>query len=70
MGFINIFCYVYCNVVVSLMRNMIPSRINYYTTCCDCYFSNFSRSDTKTFVYDVSKELSVFVGLIITKYYG
>ena len=55
------------NVVISMMRNIIPSRIRIIVElvvvaalviCVDQIL--------KAYVYDVSKSLSVFVGLIIT----
>ena len=55
------------NVVVSLMRNMIPSRIriiNQLVVIATLVI--LVDQILKAFVYDVSKELSVFVGLIIT----
>jgi len=56
-----------CNVVISLLRNTIPSRVRFIVqlvvaagmvTVVDMIL--------KAFAYDVSKQLSVFVGLIIT----
>ncbi len=55
------------NVIVSLIRNLIPPRIRiivqlvivaFLVICVDLIL--------KAYVYDVSKQLSVFVGLIIT----
>ncbi len=55
------------NVVVSLMRNMIPSRIRIIIQLVVIATLVILVDQTlKAFVYDVSKELSVFVGLIIT----
>lgn len=55
------------NVVVSLMRNMIPSRIRIIVQLVVIATLVILVDQTlKAFVYDVSKELSVFVGLIIT----
>ena len=55
------------NVVVSLMRNMIPSRIRIIIQLVVINTLVILVDQTlKAFVYDVSKELSVFVGLIIT----
>lgn len=55
------------NVVISLLRNLIPSRIRIIVqlvvvASLVILVDQFLRA----FVYDVSKELSVFVGLIIT----
>jgi Na+-transporting NADH:ubiquinone oxidoreductase subunit D len=55
------------NVVVSLMRNLIPNRIRIIVqlvvvATLVIVVDQFLRA----FVYDVSKQLSVFVGLIIT----
>jgi len=55
------------NVVVSLMRNMIPSRIRIIVfLVVIATLVILVDQVLKAFVYDVSKELSVFVGLIIT----
>ena len=55
------------NVVVSLMRNMIPSRIRIIIQLVViATLVILVDQILKAFVYDVSKELSVFVGLIIT----
>jgi Na+-transporting NADH:ubiquinone oxidoreductase subunit D len=55
------------NVVVSLMRNMIPSRIRIIVQLVIiATLVILVDQILKAFVYDVSKELSVFVGLIIT----
>ena len=55
------------NVVVSLMRNMIPSRIRIIVfLVVIAALVILVDQVLKAFVYDVSKELSVFVGLIIT----
>jgi Na+-transporting NADH:ubiquinone oxidoreductase subunit D len=55
------------NVIISLMRNLIPSRIRIIVqlvvvASLVILVDQFLRA----YVYDVSKELSVFVGLIIT----
>ena len=52
------------NVIISLLRNLIPNRINYCSIGCSCFNGNFSRSSFKPFA--VSAELSIFIGLIIT----
>ena len=55
------------NVLVSLMRNMIPSRIRIIVQLVIIATLVILVDQTlKAFLYDVSKELSVFVGLIIT----
>ena len=55
------------NVVLSLMRNMIPSRIRIIVQLVIIATLVILVDQVlKAFVYDVSKELSVFVGLIIT----
>jgi Na+-transporting NADH:ubiquinone oxidoreductase subunit D len=55
------------NVVISLMRNMIPSRIRIIVQLVVIATLVILVDQVlKAFVYDVSKELSVFVGLIIT----
>jgi len=55
------------DVVISLMRNLIPSRIRIIVQLV-VVASLVILVDQflKAFVYDVSKQLSVFVGLIIT----
>ena len=45
----------FANVIISLMRNTIPNRIRIIVS-----------EVLKAFAYDVNKQLSVFVGLIIT----
>ena len=55
------------NVVVSLLRNLIPSRIRIIVQLVVIATLVILVDQVlKAFVYDVSKELSVFVGLIIT----
>ncbi|MDC3103948.1 NADH:ubiquinone reductase (Na(+)-transporting) subunit D [Flavobacteriales bacterium] len=55
------------NVVVSVMRNLIPSRIRIIVQLVVIAALVILVDQVlKAFVYDVSKELSVFVGLIIT----
>ena len=55
------------NVLVSFMRNMIPSRIRIIVfLVVIASLVILVDQVLKAFVYDVSKELSVFVGLIIT----
>lgn len=55
------------NVIVSLMRNLVPNRIRIIVQLV-VVASLVVLVDQvlKAFVYDVSKELAVFVGLIIT----
>ncbi|MCA8975584.1 MAG: NADH:ubiquinone reductase (Na(+)-transporting) subunit D [Planctomycetes bacterium] len=55
------------NVVISLLRNMIPSKIRIIVqlvvvSSVVIIFDQFLRA----YMYDLSKQLSVFVGLIIT----
>ena len=55
------------NVLVSLMRNMIPGRIRIIVQLVIVAFLVICVDQIlKAYVYDVSKSLSVFVGLIIT----
>jgi len=55
------------NVIVSLMRNLIPSRIRIIVELVVIATLVILVDEVlKAFVYDVSKELTVFVGLIIT----
>ena len=55
------------NVLISLMRNLIPSRIRIIVqVVVIAALVILVDQVLKAFVYDVSKELSVFVGLIIT----
>ena len=55
------------NVLVSFMRNLIPSRIRIIVQLVVIATLVILVDQVlKAFVYDVSKELSVFVGLIIT----
>lgn len=61
------FVLIFSNLVVSLIRNTIPSRIRIIVQLTVVAFSVIIVDQVlKAFVYDVSKELSVFVGLIIT----
>lgn len=55
------------NVIISLIRNLIPSKIRIIVQLA-VVSSLVILADQflKAFMYDVSKELSVFVGLIIT----
>ena len=55
------------NVVISLMRNIIPNRIRIIVQLVVVASLVILVDQVlKAFAYDVSKELSVFVGLIIT----
>ncbi|MCS6972922.1 MAG: NADH:ubiquinone reductase (Na(+)-transporting) subunit D [Cyclobacteriaceae bacterium] len=55
------------NVVISLMRNTIPSRIRIIVQLAIvATWVILVDQVLKAYVYDVSKQLSVFVGLIIT----
>lgn len=55
------------NVVISLMRNLIPSRIRIIVQLVVIASLVILVDQVlKAYVYDVSKQLSVFVGLIIT----
>ena len=55
------------NVLISLMRNLIPNRIRIIVQLVVIAALVILVDQVlKAFVYDVSKELSVFVGLIIT----
>lgn len=55
------------NVVISLMRNTIPSRIRIIVQLAIVSLWVILVDQVlKAYVYDVSKQLSVFVGLIIT----
>jgi len=55
------------NVLISLMRNLIPNRIRIIVQLIVIATLVILVDEVlKAFVYDVSKELSVFVGLIIT----
>ncbi|KAA3653208.1 MAG: NADH:ubiquinone reductase (Na(+)-transporting) subunit D [Bacteroidetes bacterium] len=55
------------NLIVSLMRNLIPSRVRIIVQLVIVAALVILVDQVlKAFVYDVSKQLSVFVGLIIT----
>ncbi|MGB5244106.1 MAG: NADH:ubiquinone reductase (Na(+)-transporting) subunit D [Lutimonas sp.] len=62
-----VFVLIFSNVIVSLIRNLIPSRIRIIVQLL-IVASLVILVDQflKAYAYDVSKELSVFVGLIIT----
>ena len=55
------------NVIISLMRNLVPNRIRIIVQLVIvAALVVLVDQVLKAFVYDISKELSVFVGLIIT----
>ena len=55
------------NVIISLLRNLIPSRIRIIVQLMVIAALVILVDEVlEAYVYDVSKELSVFVGLIIT----
>ncbi|MDO4695703.1 NADH:ubiquinone reductase (Na(+)-transporting) subunit D [Porphyromonas sp.] len=57
----------FANVIISLLRNTIPSRIRIIVQLVVCAALVTLVSEIlKAYAYDVSKELSVFIGLIIT----
>ncbi len=57
----------FSNVVVSMMRNLIPNRIRIIVQLVVISFMVIIVDQIlRAYVYDVSKQLSVFVGLIIT----
>jgi len=57
----------FANVIVSLLRNTIPARIRIIVQLVVVAFLVILVDQVlKAFLYDVSKQLSVFVGLIIT----
>lgn len=62
-----IFVMVFSSVIISLMRNLVPGRVRIIVQLV-VVASMVILVDQilKAFVYDVSKQLSVFVGLIIT----
>lgn len=57
----------FANVIISLLRNTIPSRIRIIVQLVVCAALVTIVSEVlKAYAYDMSKELSVFIGLIIT----
>ena len=61
------FVLVFGNLIVSLLRNLIPNRIRIIVQLLIVAFLVILVDQVlKAYAYDVSKELSVFVGLIIT----
>ncbi|PKP47925.1 MAG: NADH:ubiquinone reductase (Na(+)-transporting) subunit D, partial [Bacteroidetes bacterium HGW-Bacteroidetes-12] len=62
-----LFVLIGANVIVSLLRKVIPSRIRIIVQLVIVASLVILVDQVlKAFVYDVSKQLSVFVGLIIT----
>lgn len=62
-----LFVLVFSNLIVSLIRNLIPNRIRIIVQLLIVAFLVILVDQVlKAYAYDVSKELSVFVGLIIT----
>lgn len=62
-----IFVVVFSNLAVSLMRNYIPSSIRIIVEMCIIStLVIIADQFIQAFFYDISKQLSVFVGLIIT----
>ena len=67
MAFSVVFVMAAGNIIVSLMRNLVPNRIRIIVQLVVVAFLVVLVDQVlKAFVYDVSKELAVFVGLIIT----
>ena len=67
MGISVIFVCAFANLIISLIRNFIPDRIRIIVQLVVVAFLVILVDQVlKAFVYDVSKQLSVFVGLIIT----
>lgn len=57
----------FANVIISLLRNTIPNRIRIIVQLVVCAALVTIVSEVlKAYAYDVNKQLSVFVGLIIT----
>ncbi|MFA6877256.1 MAG: Rnf-Nqr domain containing protein, partial [Parabacteroides sp.] len=57
----------FSNVIISLIRHSIPNRIRIIVQLVVCAALVTIISEVlKAFAYDVNKELSVYVGLIIT----
>ncbi len=55
------------NVVISLLRNLIPNKIRMIVELCViATLVILADQILRAFLYDISKQLSVFVGLIIT----
>jgi len=61
------FVLVFGNLIISLMRNLIPNRIRIIVQLIVVAFLVILVDQVlKAYSYDISKQLSVFVGLIIT----
>ena len=57
----------FANVIISLIRNTIPTRIRIIVQLVVCTtLVTIVNEVLKAYVYDISKQLSVYVGLIIT----
>ncbi len=57
----------FANVIISLLRNTIPNRIRIIVQLVVvAALVTIVNEVLKAYVYDVSKELSVYIGLIIT----
>ncbi len=62
-----LFVMIFSSLVISLMRNMVPSRVRIIVQLVVVATMVILVDQIlKAYVYDVSKQLSVFVGLIIT----
>ena len=62
-----IFVLCFANVIISLLRNMVPARVRIIVQLVVVAALVILVDQVlKAFAYDVSKKLSVFVGLIIT----
>lgn len=62
-----LFVMIMSSTIISLMRNIIPARIKIIVQLVVVAFMVIIVSEVlKAFAYDVSKQLSVFVGLIVT----
>lgn len=62
-----LFVMVFGNLIISLLRNLIPNRIRIIVQLLVVAFLVILVDQVlKAYAYDVSKQLSVFVGLIIT----
>ncbi|MBT3296476.1 MAG: NADH:ubiquinone reductase (Na(+)-transporting) subunit D [Verrucomicrobia bacterium] len=57
----------FSNVVISMLRNLIPNKIRMIVELCViATLVILADQILRAFLYDISKQLSVFVGLIIT----
>ncbi|MBW1842476.1 MAG: NADH:ubiquinone reductase (Na(+)-transporting) subunit D, partial [Deltaproteobacteria bacterium] len=67
MGLALTFVLAFSNLLVSLMRNLIPRNIRIIVELTIiATLVIFADQVLKAFLYDISKQLSIFVGLIIT----